>query len=533
MELLQHLALGFSAALTPANIGWCFAGALFGTLIGVLPGIGPVAAIAMLLPAVHALDATSALILLAAVYYGAQYGGSTAASLAARAQSLHSDSGAPGGNDAGEPVAAPDGPPTRFGPFDDVPAASKDEAVPAPAERSGGALAVAAIGSFVAGSAATLAIALVAVPLLELAGALHPSEVFAQMCFALIGSIVLSPGSLVKAGAMILLGLLLGQLDHDAAAGTVRLAVALPAASRGTVFIGLAMGIFVFGAILARLAANPAAPHAGPAPSGAPLPLSSLRPGRAEMRRAWPPLLRGISQGTVLGVLPGRGPRLAAVIAHAVERWIGRGAGTTEAAVAPEAAHHAGAQTSFVPLLMLGTPSNAVTAMMAGALAIKGLGAGPQLASAQPALLWGVIASMWIGNALLLAVNLPLIGVWARLLSVPYRALFPVLIVACCVGLYSLGGNPLDVYVGAFFGFIGYALIRLGCEPAPLLLAFVLGPMMEERLRQTLAASRGDWSALFAHPLSAALLFACAMILLLVWLPTIRRVRWSIFRERG
>jgi TctA family transporter len=559
MELLQHLALGFTSALTLANVAWCLAGALLGTLIGVLPGVGPVAAIAMLLPAVHALDATSALILLAAVYYGAQYGGSTAASLAtavngdampeapaappsATAPANGNGNGSRNGNGNGNGNGNRNGngngaPPKDAGLsiFDDpMPVAAPE---PAPAARSGSALVVAAIGSFVAGSAATLAIALVAAPLLEFAGALVPAEVFALMCFALIFSIVLAPGSLVKAGGMILLGLLLGQLDHDAAAGTVRLAFSLPQTSRGTVFIGLAMGIFVFGAILARLAAAPAAVPAGAAGSPttalAPLRVSALKPTREELRRAWPPLLRGISLGTVLGVLPGRGPRLAAVLAQAVERLRARAAGAEEAAIAPEAAHHAGAQTSFVPLLMFGTPSNAVTAMMAGALALKGLAAGPQLAQAQPALLWGVIVSMWIGNALLLAVNLPLTGLWARLLAVPYRVLFPALIVVCCVGLYSLSGNPLDVYVGAFFGLVGYVLIRLGCEPAPLLLAFVLGPLMEERLRQTLAASHGDWSALFAHPLSAALLFASTIVLMLVWLPTLRKLRWATFRERG
>jgi TctA family transporter len=493
--------------------------------------VGPVAAIAMLLPAVHALDATSALILLAAVYYGAQYGGSTAASLAT---AVNGDA-TPEPPPTPPPAATANGAPLQGAPlsvFDDPMPVAAPAAEAAPAVRSGSALVVAAIGSFVAGSAATLAIALVAAPLLELAGALVPAEVFALMCFALIFSIVLAPGSLVKAGGMILLGLLLGQLDHDAAAGTVHLAFALPQTSRGTVFIGLAMGIFVFGAILARLAAASAAAPGSPAAPEA-LRVSALKPTREELRRAWPPLLRGISLGTVLGVLPGRGPRLAAVLAQAVERRRARAAGAEEAAIAPEAAHHAGAQTSFVPLLMFGTPSNAVTAMMAGALALKGLAAGPQLAQAQPALLWGVIVSMWIGNALLLAVNLPLTGLWARVLAVPYRVLFPALIVVCCVGLYSLSGNPLDVYVGAFFGLVGYVLIRLGCEPAPLLLAFVLGPLMEERLRQTLSASHGDWSALFAHPLSAALLFASTIVLLLVWLPTLRKLRWTTFRERG
>jgi len=346
----------------------------------------------------------------------------------------------------------------------------------------------------------------------------------------------------VKAGGMILVGLLLGQLDHDVSTGAVHLAVVLPAASHGTVFIGLAMGVFVFGAILARLVprATPPAPPAAPsAPIAPPAPsLARLRPTREALARVGPPVLRGTVLGTLLGVLPGRGPRLAAVLAERLERRLARGHAPAEglpidAATGPEAAHHAGAQSSLVPLLVLGTPSNAVTAMMAGALALKGLAPGPRLAAADAALAWAVIASMWVGNALLLALNLPLVGLWKRLLVVPYHILFPALVAVCCVGLYAMAGNPVDVWVGAFFGFVGYVLIRLGCEPAPLLLAFVLGPLMEEDVRQALAQSQGEWSVFVTHPISAALLFACAATLLSVWLPSIRKLRERTFRERS
>jgi TctA family transporter len=509
--MLDQLAAGIAAAVTLANVGWCLAGALIGTVIGVLPGVGPVAAIAMLLPAMHALDATPALILMAAVYYGAQYGGSTAASLMAEA---------------------------------DMPAVHDDDA-DARAARSGAAIAVASLGSFAAGCVATLAIALAAAPLLELAAALAPADIFALMAFVLVASMVLAPGSLVKAGGMILVGLLLGQLDHDVSSGAVHLAVALPAASHGTVFIGLAMGVFVFGAILARLvpgaaAAVPAAASATPPAPAAPpaLSLARLRPTREALARVGPPVLRGTVLGTLVGVLPGRGPRLAAVLATRLERRLARGHAPdqglpVDAATGPEAAHHAGAQSSLVPLLVLGTPSNAVTAMMAGALALKGLAPGPGLAAANPTLPWAVIASMWVGNALLLALNLPLVGLWKRLLVVPYHILFPALVAVCCVGLYAMAGNPVDVWVGAFFGFVGYVLIRLGCEPAPLLLAFVLGPLMEECVRQALAQAHGEWSVFVTHPVSAALLFACAATLLSVWLPSIRKLRERTFRERG
>jgi len=510
--MLEHLGPGFAAALTLANVGWCLAGALIGTLIGVLPGVGPVAAIAMLLPAMHALDATAALILLSAVYYGAQYGGTTAASLMART---------------------------------DAPVADESDDADARAARSGAALAVASLGSFAAGCVATLLIALAAAPLLELAADFEPGELFALMAFVLVASIALAPGSLVKAGGMILVGLLLGQLDHDVASGAVHLAVTLPPASHGTVFIGLAMGLFVFGAILARLAPRVPAPPPveAPAPTTAPpaVPLARLRPTREALRPIGPPVLRGTLLGAILGVLPGRGPRLAAVLSQRLERRLARRHGHAEgatdvalhpeAAIGPEAAHHAGAQSSLVPMLMLGTPANAVTALMAGVLALKGVG--PLLATSDPALPWCVIASMWIGNALLLLLNLPLVGLWKRLLAVPYRILFPALVVVCCVGLYAIAGNPADVWVGAFFGFVGFVLIRLGCEPAPLLLAFVLGPMMEERMRQALAQSHGDWGVFVTRPISAALLFACTAILLSVWLPSIRKLRDRTFRERG
>jgi putative tricarboxylic transport membrane protein len=519
--MLESLGPGFAAALTLANLGWCLAGAFIGTLIGVLPGVGPVAAIAMLLPAMHALDATSALILLAAVYYGAQYGGTTAASLRAAeemstpARPRHAPSGGAGAH-----------------------AASEGDDADARAARSGAALAVASLGSFAAGCLATLVIALAATPLLELAADLDPGELFAMMAFVLVFSIVLAPGSLVKAGGMILVGLLLGQLDHDVATGAVRLAVTLPPASHGTIFIGLAMGVFVFGAILVRLAPRvaPTPPADDPTPAASSVPLARLRPTREALRPIGPPVLRGTLLGAILGVLPGRGPRLAAVLSQRLERILGHrrppgDAAPVFAAIGPEAAHHAGAQSSLVPMLILGTPSNAVTAMIAGVLALKGLG--PRLATADPILPWAVIASMWIGNALLLVLNLPLVGLWKRLLSVPYGILFPALVVVSCVGLYAMAGNPVDVWVGGFFGFVGYVLIRLGCEPAPLLLAFVLGPMMEARMREALALSHGDWSVFVTRPISAALLFACAAILLSVWLPSIRKLRERTFRERG
>ena len=536
--MLEHLGPGFAAALTLANVAWCLAGALIGTLIGVLPGVGPVAAIAMLLPAMHALDPTAALILLAAVYYGAQYGGTTAASL------LAGGAGTPpvptSASTSAEGARLPDAQRPEAADASGTRTLAEGDDADARAARSGAALAVASLGSFTAGCLATLLIALAAAPLLDLAAGFEPVELFALMTFVLVASIALAPGSLVKAGGMILVGLLLGQLDHDVATGAVRLAVTLPPASQGTVFIGLAMGLFVFGAILARLAPRVVAPPPAAAPPSpaapAGVPLGRLWPTREALRPIGPPVLRGTLLGALLGVLPGRGPRLAAVLSQRLERRLAHRrpegeAAPADAEIGPEAAHHAGAQSSLVPMLMLGTPANAVTALMAGVLAQKGIG--PLLAQTDPVLPWAVIASMWIGNALLLLLNLPLVGLWKRLLAVPYRILFPALVVVCCVGLYTMAGNPADVWVGAFFGFVGFVLIRLGCEPAPLLLAFVLGPMMEARMREALAQSQGDWSVFVTRPISAALLFACTAILLSVWLPSIRRLRDRTFRERG
>jgi len=500
MDLIQHLWLGFQTALSLQNLWWCFVGALLGTLIGVLPGLGPVATIAMLLPSIYTLDATPALIMLAGIYYGAQYGGSTTAILI----------NVPG--EATSVVTALDGyQMARQG-------------------RAGAALAIAALGSFIAGCVATLAIAAFAGPLTALAASFGPAEYFSLMALGLIGAVVLASGSLVKAIGMVLLGMLLGQVNRDVISGVARYTFDLPELSDGIGVVGIAMGVFGFGEIIANLS-TPAAQREVFTTR-----VQGLWPTKEDWRAAWPAVLRGTGLGSILGVLPGGGALLASFASYAVEKKLARdpsrfGRGAIEGVAGPESANNAGAQTSFIPMLTLGIPPNAVMALMVGAMTLKGIQPGPQVMTEQPALFWGLIASMWVGNLMLLVLNLPLIGVWVKLLSVPYRFLAPAIVVFCAVGLYTVGNSSFDVYVGAAFGLFGFLMFKLGCEPAPLLLGYVLGPMMEEKMRQALLISHGNWGSFFTRPLSAGLLVAAAGLVLVVMLPAIRSRREETFQD--
>ncbi|HRP27947.1 MAG TPA: tripartite tricarboxylate transporter permease [Burkholderiaceae bacterium] len=504
MDLLANLAHGFGVAFTLHNLAYAFAGTVLGTLIGVLPGLGPVATIAMLLPSIYALDATPALIMLAGIYYGAQYGGSTTAILI----------NVPG--ESSSVVTAIDG----------YQMARKG--------RAGAALAAAALGSFFAGCIATVAIATFAPPLTRLAFEFGPAEYFSLMVLGLIGAVVLASGSLLKAIAMILLGLLLGQVNTDVISGVARYSFDIPELTDGINFVAIAMGVFGFSEIIANLG-KPAEHREVFARR-----VSGLWPTRQDFSDAWPAVLRGTGLGSVLGVLPGGGALLSSFASYTLEKKMPAragevpfGEGNIRAVAGPESANNAGAQTSFIPMLTLGIPPNAVMALMIGAMMIKGIQPGPQVMSSNPDLFWGLIASMWVGNAMLVVLNLPLIGIWIRLLSVPYRFLFPAIVVFCCVGLYSLNNNPFDVYVGAAFALVGYLFYKLGCEPAPLLLGFILGPMMEESLRRALLISRGDWSTFVTRPLSAGLLVAAALMIVVVMLPSIRSRRESVFVEEA
>jgi putative tricarboxylic transport membrane protein len=502
MDLLNNLALGFGIAFTLQNLAYAFFGALLGTLIGVLPGLGPVATIAMLLPSIYALDATPALIMLAGIYYGAQYGGSTTAILI----------NVPG--ESSSVVTAIDGyQMARQG-------------------RAGAALAAAGLGSFFAGCVGTIIIAAFAPPLTELAFKFGPAEYFSLMVLGLIGAVVLASGSLIKAISMIILGLLLGQINTDVISGVPRYSFDIPELTDGIGFVAIAMGVFGFGEIIANLG-MPAA-HREVFTKD----VKGLWPTRQDFKDAFPAVLRGTSLGSILGVLPGGGALLAAFAAYTLEKKmrmrpgeVAFGKGNIRGIAGPEAANNAGAQTSFIPMLTLGIPPNAVMALMVGAMTIKGIQPGPQVMTGNPELFWGLIASMWVGNAMLVILNLPLIGIWIKLLTVPYRFLFPAIMVFCCVGLYTLNNNAFDVWMGAGFAVVGYLFFKLGCEPAPLLLGFILGPMMEENLRRALLLSRGDWSTFLTRPLSAGLLIAAALMIVVVTLPAIKKKRETVFVE--
>jgi TctA family transporter len=497
MELFHNLAIGFGVAFTFTNLLYCLVGCILGTLIGVLPGIGPVATIAMLLPATYALPPVSALIMLAGIYYGAQYGGSTTAILV----------NLPG--ESSSVVTVIDGyQMARQG-------------------RAGPALAAAGLGSFFAGCVGTLILAAFAPPLTELAFKFGPAEYFSLMVLGLIGAVVLASGSLLKAISMIILGLLLAQINTDVISGVPRYSFEIPELTDGIGFVIIAMGVFGFGEIIANLGKSDE--HREVFTKD----VKGLWPTKEDFKLAWPSVVRGTGLGAVLGVLPGNGALLASFAGYTMEKKLagasGRfGKGDIRGVAAPESANNAGAQTSFIPMLTLGIPPNAVMALMVGAMTIKGIQPGPQVMTSNPQLFWGLIASMWVGNLMLVVLNLPLIGIWIKLLTVPYRYLFPAITLFCCIGVYTLNNNTFDVYMTALFAISGYLFFKLSCEGAPLLLGFILGPMMEENLRRALLLSRGDWSTFVTRPLSAGLLVAALLLVIIVALPSIRNKREEV-----
>ena len=497
MDLFANLALGFSVALDPVNILWCFVGVLLGTLVGVLPGIGPTATIAMLLPITFTFSPVTALIMLSGIYYGAQYGGSTTAILI----------NLPG--ESSSAVTAIDG----------YQMARKG--------RAGAALATAAIGSFIAGSIATLLLAIAAPPLAAVAIRFGSPEYFALIVLGLLVSISLAHGSVVKALAMIGLGLLLGTVGQDIYTGVPRYTMGRLELFQGINFVSIAVGIFGVSEILRNLQ-NESEREIGVKR------VSGLWLTREEFRRIIGPVMRGTGLGSLLGILPGGGHVLASFASYSAEKNLSKnpkefGRGAIEGVAGPESANNAAAQTSFIPLLTLGIPAHPVMALIVGAFILQGIQPGPNVITSQPALFWGIIASMWIGNLLLVVLNLPLIGLWVRLLSIPYRVLFPAIVLFAAIGCYSINNNPFDVYAIIVFGLLGYVLIRFGCEPAPLLLGFVLGPLLEEHLRRALIISRGDASVLVTQPIAAALLFAGLVCVAIAILPSIRRKRTEVF----
>ena len=498
-DLIGNLGLGFATALSPTNLALCFVGCLVGTLIGVLPGIGPIATIAMLMPLTFKVDPTGALIMLAGIYYGAQYGGSTTAILV---------------NIPGEATAV---------------VTTLDGHAMARKGQAGIALGIAAIASFFAGTVATLVIAAIGAPLTKLALLFGPAEYFGLMVFGLGLAIVLARGSVLKACIMVVFGLLLATVGQDLETGQERLTLGLADLADGIDFAVLAMGVFGIAEILRNLES----PEARDVVRGT---IGRLLPSLADLRRAFGPIVRATGLGAVLGILPGNGAVLAPFASYTLEKKLAKdpsrfGKGAIEGVAGPEAANNAGAQTAFIPLLTLGIPPNAVMALMVGAMTIHGIIPGPLVMTKSPNLFWGMIASMWIGNVMLLIINLPLIGLWVRLLKVPYRMMFTIIVLFCSIGIYSINNNPADVYFTAFFGFVGYALIKLGLEPAPMLLGFVLGRLMEEKLRQALALSEGSFMTFIERPVSAVLLLLALAVIVVAVLPAVRKGREEAFQE--
>lgn len=499
MELFSNLALGFSVASSLANMFFCLIGVILGTLIGVLPGIGATATIAMLLPITFQLEPVSSLIMLAGIYYGAQYGGSTTAILI----------NMPG--ESSSAVTAIDG----------YQMARKG--------RAGTALATAALGSFFAGTVATFLVAIFAPPLTEVALRFGAAEYFSLMVLGLVMSVALAHGSVLKALAMVVLGLLLGMVGTDIYTGAPRFTLGMTQFADGLNFVALAVGVFGIAEILRNLENE----HDREVMTRN---INRLFPNREEFREMVGPVLRGTGIGSILGILPGGGAILASFASYTIEKKLSSrpeefGKGALAGVAGPESANNAGAQTSFIPLLTLGIPANPVMALMIGAMIIQGIVPGPNVVSEQPTLFWGIIASMWIGNLMLVVLNLPLIGLWVKLLTVPYYVLFPIIMAMCSIGVYSVASNTYDLYAVAFFGLLGYVLSKLRCEPAPLLLGFVLGPLLEENLRRAMILSRGDPSTFVTRPISAGLLLLALAVLVLVFTPQIRRRRDEVFTE--
>src|SRR3954469_19173970 len=498
-QIFHNLIIGFGVAVTPINLFFALIGCLLGTLIGVLPGIGPVATIAMLLPITFNLNPVAALIMLAGIYYGAQYGGSTTAILV---------------NIPGESSSV---------------VTCLDGYQMARQGRAGPALAIAAIGSFFAGCVATLLIAVAAPPLAEVALKFGPSEYFSLMVFGLIAATVLARGSLIKAIGMVVFGLLLGIIGTDVNSGVLRFTFGIPELSDGIGFVVVAMGMFGTAEIIANLDLKDKREVFL-------YKVTHLYPTKEDLKRSWASILRGTALGSCLGILPGGGALLASFGAYTLEKKVSShpeqfGKGAIEGVAGPESANNAGAQTSFIPLLTLGVPSTVVMALMVGAMNIHNIQPGPQIMTKNPSLFWGLIASMWVGNLMLVILNLPLVGLWVKLLTIPYRYLFPAIMVFCSIGVFSINGGTFEVYEAALFCVLGYLLMKLELPAAPLLLGLVLGPAIEENFRRAMVLSRGDVTAFVTSPLSASLLAAVAVAVILIALPNIRSGRAEALKE--
>jgi len=496
MDLFNNLFFGFSVALSLQNLWFCFIGVFLGTLIGVLPGIGPLATIAMLLPITFNVPPVAALIMLAGIYYGAQYGGSTTAILV---------------NLPGETAAV---------------VTCIDGYQMARQGRAGPALAIAAIGSFFAGTVCTLIIAMFGPPLAEMALKFGAPEYFSLMLMGLVAAAVLAHGDMIKSLVMVAMGLLLGIIGTDVNSGMARYSFGIPELTDGIGFIVIAVGVFAVGEIVSNLGETEERKVFTSKISG-------LMPTKEDLKTSFWPIVRGTSIGAFFGVLPGTGPAIASFSSYMVEKKMAKdpsrfGKGAIEGVAGPEAANNADAQCKFIPTLTLGIPASAVMALMLGALTIQGIAPGPQVMTQKPDLFWGLVASMWIGNLMLVILNLPLIGLWVSLLKVPYRLLFPAIMAFSCIGIYSVNNSSFELYLTAIFGLIGFMWMRLECPPAPMLLGFVLGPLMEENLRRALLISRGDPTVFVTRPISLGFMIATVLIIVIMLAPAVKARRAAI-----
>jgi len=487
MEIIDSLLLGFEAAIDPTVLLYCFLGVFLGTFVGVLPGIGPLAAISLLLPITYYIDATSAIVMLAGVYYGAEYGGSTASILL----------NLPG--TTANAVTCLDGHPM------------------AKQGRAGVALFMTTIASLVGGIVGVMALVLFSHAIVEMAMQFGPAEYFALMVLGLIAASTLASGSPAKGMAMVVLGLLLGTVGTDVNSGLARFDFDIPKLMDGISLVVIAMGLFGISEIVNSIAVKRDAKVTQK------ITMRSMMPTRQDVKASIMPMTRGAGIGGFFGSLPGTGAAISAFIAYAVEKKVAKdpsrfGKGAIEGITAPEAANNAAAQSAFIPTLTLGIPGSATMAIMLGALIIHGIEPGPLLMSEQPALFWGLVVSFFIGNIMLLVLNIPLIGLWVSILNIPYRLLYPAILVFIVIGVYSVSNSPFDIFLVALVGLLGVVLSALRFQAAPLLLGFVLGPLMEENLRRALLIARGDLMVFVDRPISFWLLmFSVAIVL------------WSLF----
>jgi len=496
MELLiENLSHGFFVAVSMENLLYCLLGVTLGTLIGVLPGVGALTTISVLLPITFYLPPVASIIMLAGIYYGAMYGGSTTAIMI---------------NIPGMPTAA-------VSCLDGYPMAQQG--------RAGPALVITTIASFFAGCVATGIIAVFAPPLAEVALRFGSVEYFSLMVLGLVAAMVIASRSLLKALGMVLLGLLLGLVGLDVTTGGARFTFGFLRLVDGISLVVIAVGLFGLCEIINKLGRDQ---RAGRAEVIGKIGWKQLVPTRSDLKASWFPMIRGTTIGAILGVLPGAGATMSSFASYAVEKRISKdpsqfGRGAIQGLAGPESANNAAAQTSFIPTLTLGIPGSASMALMLGAMTMFGISPGPHVMVEQPDLFWGLIVSMWFGNLMLLILNLPMVGIWVRLLTIPYRVLYPSILVLACIGIYSVSNSAFDVILSAGIGLLGYVFVKLGCEVAPLILAFILGPMMEEHLRRAMLISRGDATVFITSPVSMVFLILSAILLFTTIVPALRK----------